>query len=76
MLRGLLSFVRVAPFRGPRSRLLKYGALAITLAYAIDSSWRANISCIEDKTTIDTRKTFNYEIRRLQQEFGQMAIYP
>lgn len=39
------------------------------------SQWML-VGCYEDKTLIETRKTFNSEINKMQREFGQMAIYP
>jgi hypothetical protein len=76
MLRPLLSLTRLARNRFQWRKLARYTAVALLFSYGLQQSFHTNIWCIEDKTTIETRKAFDYEIRKLQQEFGQMAIYP
>lgn len=57
-------------------RLVRLAPLSLVLYYCFDRAVYNKVWCIEDKNTIETRKAFDYEIRKLQQEFGQMAIYP
>jgi hypothetical protein len=70
----LLAALRIPSFRRPLlslpRRLMLGGGL---FGWHM---WSLKPMCYEDKVVIEARRTFESEIKKMEREFGQMALYP